>query len=119
MNVAVIGASNDPEKYSYKAVKLLQEKGHTVFPVHPTLKDIEGTPVYSSVKLVPQKMDTVTVYLNPKVSSSISDEIIAIAPRRIIFNPGAENPEFEQKAKSRGIETLEACTLVLLKTRQF
>ena len=119
MNVAVIGASDKPERYSYQAVKLLQEKGHTVFPVHQRIKDIEGLPVFPSIKDVSESLDTVTLYVAADISTQLSNDILAKKPRRIIFNPGAENPELEQKAKEQGIMALNACTLVLLRTKQF
>ena len=118
VNVAVLGASDDPEKYSHKAVMRLKEKGHVVFPVHPSLKEIEGLKVYVSVRETPA-IDTVSLYLSAKNSSKIADEIISKKPKRIIFNPGAENPELQSKAEAAGIKTLNACTLVLLSTNQF
>ncbi len=119
MNTAVIGASGNPDKYSYMALKLLEEKGHRVFPVHPSMKDIEGRKVYASITDISEPIDTVTLYVSHEVSTRLADAIFQKAPRRIIFNPGAENPELEKNAKTKGIGALEACTLVLLKTGQF
>ncbi len=119
MNVAVIGASDHPDRYSYMAVMLLKKKGHTVFPVHPKLKAIEGMKVYSSVKDVPERMDTLSLYVSEDLSNKIVDDLLKASPRRIIFNPGAENPELKARAREKGIETLEACTLTMLKTGQF
>jgi len=119
MNVAVIGASNKTDRYSYKAVKLLGEKGHSVFPVHQRIKDIEGMPVYPSLKDVPLRIDTVTMYVSADISTKLGDEIIAKKPRRIIFNPGAENPELKEKAQNHRINAIDACTLVMLTTGQF
>jgi predicted CoA-binding protein len=64
-------------------------------------------------------IDTVTLYVGPAGQSAYYDAILSLAPRRIIFNPGTENPEFEQLANEKGIQTMEACTLVLLKTGQY
>jgi len=119
MNVAVIGASDDLERYSYLAVKLLSEKGHTVFPVHPSLKDIAGLKVYASIGDVPETIDTVSLYVSPQISSRIAADILRKAPRRIIFNPDAENPALEKAATNQGIHVLRACTLTMLKTNQF
>ena len=119
MNVVIMGASNNPEKYAYLALQMLQEKGHRVFPVHPALKEIEGIPVFSSIGAVPEAPDTVTLYIGSAVSSKVASEILAASPRRIIFNPGAENPDLEKQARAKGVETLNACTLVLLRTGQF
>lgn len=119
MNVVVIGASDKPERYSYQAVKLLQERGHQVYPVHQRIKTIDGNPVVSSIKDIPEPIDTVSMYVAADISNSISEDILNSNPKRIIFNPGAENPDLASKAQAKGIKTLEACTLVLLRTGQF
>ena len=119
MNVAVIGASNKPERYSYKAVKLLQEKGHTVFPVHKRIKDIDGLTVYESLADIKDPVDTVTLYVSADISSQMADEIANAKPKRIIFNPGAENPALRETLEQHSIRCLNACTLVLLNTSQF
>jgi len=119
MNVAVLGASDKPERYSYQAVKLLAQKGHTVFPVHPRLAAIDGMPVFSRLADIPASLHTVTVYLGPKRSSALAEDILASCATRLIFNPGAENPDLAERLRSVGIEVLDACTLVLLKTGQF
>jgi len=119
MNVVVLGASNKPDRYSYKALKLLQEKGHNVYPVHVRIKEIEGMRVYPSIDAIKDAIDTITLYVNADVSSQMMEPILSCNPRRIIFNPGAENPELEKRAKEASIEALNACTLVLLKTSQF
>ena len=115
----MIGASDDPEKYSYQAVQLLKEKGHRVYPVHPTLREIEGTKVYPSIAEVPGRVDTISLYVSKEISSNLSDALIKKSPQRIIFNPGAENQDLEAKAALKGIKTLNACTLVMLRTNQF
>jgi len=92
MNVAVLGASNKPDRYSYKAVKMLIEKGHLPFPVHPSLDDIEGVRVYKSLQKITDPVDTITVYLSAANSDRIAGSILESRARRVIFNPGAENP---------------------------
>lgn len=119
LNVAVMGASNKPSRYSYKAVKLLAEKGHIPLPVHPVIKDVDGIYVYKRLSYIEQPLDTITVYLSAVNSNKITDDILNSGSRRVIFNPGAENPELASKLKEKGIESLEACTLVMLKTGQF
>lgn len=118
MRVAILGASQKPERYSNKALHKLVENGHEVFPVHPALESIDGHPVYSSLSQL-QNIDTLTVYVGPEISSQRAEEMIALKPRRIIFNPGTENPDLQQRLSAVGIPTLEACTLVLLSTHQF
>ena len=119
MNVAVIGASDKPERYSYQAVKLLLEKGHTVFPVHQRIKNIDGMKVYPSIRDIAEPVDTVSMYVAADISTSLAGDIFAKNPKRIIFNPGAENPELEIQATGKGIKSLNACTLVMLRTGQF
>lgn len=118
MNVAVVGASDDPQKYSYLATVGLRDKGHKVFPVHPKIKEIEGMKVYRSLHQIQEPIDTVTLYVSEEVSQKMREDIIGKLPRRIIFNPGAENPQLEELAEAKGITTLNACTLVMLKTGQ-
>ena len=119
MNVAVIGASDNPERYSYKAVKLLAQKNHRVYPIHPKLASIDGHTVFSSLGAVPDRIDTVTVYVSPEISSSLAGDIISARPSRVIFNPGAENPALAEQLEKQGIQTVEACSLVLLTTGRF
>ena len=119
MNVAVIGASNKPDRYSYQAVMLLKEKGHHVYPVHPRIKDIEGMTVYPSLKDIKDSIDTISMYVAADVSNGMEQELVAKSPRRIIFNPGAENPELATKLENQGIQPVNACTLVMLRTNQF
>jgi len=119
MNVAVLGASNKPERYSFKAVMLLKEKGHAVFPVHPTLRTIQDIPVYASLREIPVPLDVVSIYLSAANQAHIEEDILRSRPRRVIFNPGAENSALAERLRAAGIEPLNACTLVLLKTEQF
>lgn len=118
-NVAVIGASDNPERYSYKAFKMLQENGHKVFLVHPKLKSIDGLPVAARIEDLPERMDTITLYVSAEISSSLLNSLLRARPKRVIFNPGAENSVLEDQLKGAGIVTLNACTLVLLRTSQF
>ncbi|MBN1675163.1 MAG: CoA-binding protein [Kiritimatiellae bacterium] len=119
MNVAVLGASRKPDRYSYKAVKLLAEKGHTPFPVHPSLQEVDGIPVCPSLREIGEPIDTITVYLSAANSDKVADDILASGAKRVIFNPGAENPVLASQLAARGIEVVQACTLVMLKTNQF
>jgi predicted CoA-binding protein len=119
MNVAVLGASGKPERYSNQAVALLKARGYTVFPVNPQIEMIHGEKVYPCLTQIPVPVDTVTVYVAAATSSALRDDLIQVKPRRVIFNPGAENPALQAALAERGVETIEACTLVLLGTHQF
>jgi uncharacterized protein len=120
--VAVLGASNDSSRYSYQAVKLLLEFGHRPIPVHPREKEVQGIPVIGSLAQLAdkgEKVDTVTVYVNSALSEKMEKDLIRLAPRRVIFNPGAESALLEKSLRSNGIEVENACTLVLLRTGQY
>src|SRR5665213_1106504 len=119
MNVAVIGASDKPERFSYQALMLLKQKGHKVFPVHQRLKTIEGMVVYPSIKDIAEPIDTVSMYVAADISTGIAEDILGKKPKRIVFNPGAENPDLSQKAQAQGIITIDDCTLVMLRSGKF
>ena len=116
---AVIGASENPMRYSNMAVRLLDEYDHEVVALGRRDGHINDMDV---IKQWPEKienLDTLTLYLNPKNQEEHYDYIIGLHPKRIIFNPGTENIELAQRAHAEGIETTEACTLVKLRTNQY
>lgn len=117
--VVVLGASAKPERYSNQALHLLLEKGFAVLPVHPALDEIEGILVFKKLPDLGMPVDTITVYLSPERSAPLVEDLLAVKPRRVIFNPGTENPQLQQQLQDAGIEVKEACTLVLLNTGQF
>ena len=114
----VLGASDNPQRYSYLAVNRLRSKGHPVVAIGRARVKVGDVEVDTEKKDFPS-VDTVTLYLNPRAQQEYYDYILSLHPRRIIFNPGAENPELEALAKSHGIQPMEACTLVLLSTGQY
>jgi predicted CoA-binding protein len=115
----VLGASNKPLRYSNQAVRLLRAKGYLVTPVHPKLQVIEDLPVVAKLQEVRQPVDTLTLYLGPQRLQPLIDEVIALKPGRVIFNPGTESSELMQRIEQAGIPWLEACTLVLLRIGTF
>lgn len=120
--VVILGASDKPDRYSYKAFKLLQEHGHQTVLVHPKLKEVEGQICYADLNQVIGKNikpDTLTLYVNPEISSAMMDQIVKLKPGRVIFNPGTENADLMDALSQNQIAYEEACTLVLLKTGQF
>jgi uncharacterized protein len=118
-NVVVIGASNNPERYSNKAMKMLVEFGHTPIPVAPVVTEVEGRQAYARPEDVDTPVDTVTLYVGPARQPDLLEGIIGLKPRRVIFNPGTENPAVYSRLKNADIEPIEACTLVMLRTGQF
>ncbi len=117
--VVVLGASHKPERYSNQAIRLLREHGHVVVPVHPRLDTIEGLPVAHQLAEVDGRVDTLTLYVGPAISSTLLDAIVGLKPGRVIFNPGTENPDLAARLDEAGIPHEQACTLVLLRTGQF
>ena len=119
MKVAILGASDKHDRYSYKAMKMLLEHHHEVFLVHPKLTEIEGHAVHPHINELEEQCHTLTVYVNPKISDSIGDEIIAGGFKRVVFNPGSENTSLETKLIAAGVEVRNECTLVMLSIGNF
>ncbi len=114
----VLGASPNAERYSYKAVMSLINHGHGVYAVGNKQGSI-GNVLIDSQLPTDLDVDTITLYLNPTRQNEWKSAIIAAKPRRVIFNPGTENPEFENTLREHGILTEVACTLVLLSIDQY
>lgn len=114
----VLGATTKPDRYAYKAIEMLVDKGHSVLAIGQNQGEVAGIKIHT--KTIPLKnIDTVTLYLNPVRQREYYNYIIETKPKRVIFNPGTENPEFYQLLQSNGIKVEVACTLVLLTTNQF
>jgi predicted CoA-binding protein len=114
----VLGASANPERYSNLAVRRLRNAGHPVAAIGRTPATVGDVEIATDQRAVTD-VDTVTLYLNPNNQKEYYDYILSLHPRRIIFNPGAENAELAALASAHGIEPVEACTLVLLSTGQY
>ena len=117
--VVVLGASNKPERYSYKAVESLKSRGHEVMPVNPALKEVLGIKAVNRLGDIKGRVDTVTLYVGPERLRPMIGAVIKLKPGRIIANPGTETPEMKEAAGKAGVEYIEACTLVMLSTGQF
>jgi predicted CoA-binding protein len=117
--VAVLGASPKPDRYAYRAMKLLRDHGHRPIPVNPAFDEILEEKCYARLADAPGPIDTVTMYLGKQRSDPLIAEILAAKPRRIIMNPGAENADLARQAEAAGIETVEGCTLVMLQSGEF
>jgi predicted CoA-binding protein len=114
----VLGASENPSRYSYLAVNKLRAYRHPVVAIG-NKKGAIGDVVITTERPNEKDIDTVTLYLNPQLQQQYYDYILSLKPKRIIFNPGTENDELEELATSNGIQAMEACTLVLLGTGQY
>jgi predicted CoA-binding protein len=114
----VLGASTNPERYSYMATVMLLEKGHAVYPYGIKKGMIQSLPIVQDWPKT-GSIATLTLYLGPTAQVEYYDQIIALKPDRIIFNPGTENPRLVELAHAANISTIEACTLVMLTTGQY
>ena len=117
--VVVLGASNKTHRYSYKAIKLLKQCGHNIIPVHPKLSDIDGLSVIANLSKIHDKVDTLTLYVGEERSKLLIDEIIALNPKRVIFNPGTESKKLVKKLSQAEIPFIHDCTLIMLETNHF
>lgn len=114
----VLGASTKPARYAFMAIEKLVEKGHSVLAIGQNAGEVAGIKIQT--KAIPlKKIDTVTLYLNPMRQRDYYNYIVEAQPKRVIFNPGTENPEFYQLLKLNDIKVEVACTLVLLSTNQY
>lgn len=114
----VLGASENPARYSNKAITRLREHNQPVVAIGRKKGKVEDVEITTDQQPLTD-INTVTLYLNPDNQKPYYDYIISLKPKRIIFNPGTENEELERLAIKEGINVLEACTLVMLGTGQF
>ena len=114
----ILGATTNPDRYAYLAAQRLTQHGHPLVNVGIKSGEVAGVPIEPAEK-IHSDIDTVTLYIGAQNQPAYYNYILNTNPKRIIFNPGTENLELETKAREKGIETLEACTLVLLSTGQY
>jgi predicted CoA-binding protein len=116
----IIGASPNPSRYAFLAADMLTSYGHEIVPVGIRKGEVSGKPILDlRQKPAIKDVDTVTLYIGPRHQAEWYDYILSLHPKRVIFNPGTENDELIRKLEESGAETLEACTLVMLRSRQF
>ena len=113
MKTLVIGASENPQRYSNLCIKRLKEHGHEVVAVGAKDGEAHGVHIQKAKEEF-KNIDTITLYLNPNRQKEVYDYILSLSPRRIIFNPGTENAELEKLCTQKNIEVVVACTLVML-----
>lgn len=109
----VLGASENSSRYSYLAANRLVANGHPIIPIGARSGKVAGNEILTGMPPA-EGVDTITLYLNPKNQEAYYDYILGLQPRRVIFNPGTENEVLAQKLQENGIETIDACTLVML-----
>jgi predicted CoA-binding protein len=117
---AIIGATPNQSRYAYLAANMLREYDHEIVPLGIKRGEVAGREILDiRKKPAINGVDTVTLYIGPRHQPEWYNYILSLKPKRIIFNPGTENDEFEQLAEKNGIEALQACTLVLLRSHQY
>jgi len=114
----IIGASSNPERYALQAAGSLVEPGKENELLGLGLDTVFNRTIHTE-KIQFSDIDTVTLYVGPKNQPMYYDYVIAIKPKRVLFNPGTENPEFQDLLKKNDIAFEECCTLVLLSTNQY
>jgi uncharacterized protein len=116
----IIGATPNRGRYAFLAAQMLKEYKHDIVPVSIKTGDVLGHDIVDLRKKTPiDDVDTVTMYIGPQNQPEWYDYILSLRPKRIIFNPGTENDEFEKMAEAKGIEVVEGCTLVMLRSYQY
>jgi uncharacterized protein len=116
----IIGATPDRSRYAYLAAQMLLEYEHEIVPVSIKSGEVFGKQILDLRKKPPiENVDTVTLYIGTRHQPEWHDYILGLKPKRIIFNPGTENSQLEKLAEDNGIEAVEGCTLVMLRSRQF
>lgn len=114
----ILGATNNPARYAYLAAHRLTAAGHEIVNIGIKNGEVSGVTIQSAGEALPG-IHTVTLYIGPQRQPAYYDYIVNTRPKRIIFNPGTENPELEALAQQQGIEVVRACTLVMLSTGQY
>src|SRR5690554_6211435 len=114
----VIGASSKPERYSNAAVKLLREEGHPVIALGKRAGFIDDTPIQTAWP-EGEQIHTVTLYVGSRHQPEYYNPLLQLKPKRVIFNPGTFNDELKRLLKSEGVETVEACTLIMLRSDSY
>jgi len=116
----IIGATTNPSRYAYLAAGMLTEYKHEIIPIGIKKGEVFGTAILDiNQKPAVSNVDTITLYIGPQHQPEHYDYILSLQPRRVIFNPGTENSEFEKMVEESGAEACEACTLVLLRSGQY
>lgn len=111
MKVLVFGYSDNPERFSYMAKEMLEDYKHTVVTVNPRVEE--------ELQKSHTDYHTLTLYVNPQISDKYQDLLLKTKPKRVIFNPGTENPSLAKKFETLGAEIVIGCTLVMLRNGQF
>ncbi|MFN2261419.1 MAG: CoA-binding protein [Psychroflexus sp.] len=114
----IIGVSENEQRYANRVMKILVEKGHEVIAIGKNPGKVSGVKIIAE-KIEIEDLHTVTLYINAEIQKEYYDYIIAQEPKRVIFNPGSSNEEFEKSLKNEGIQVLNSCSLIMLTADQY
>ena len=109
----VVGVSPGADRYANMAVRRLRQSGHEVVALGLRAGTSDGVEILTGTPALPA-IDTITLYINPTRQGPLIDYLLGLKPRRIIFNPGTENPDFAMRAEAAGATAVHGCTLVML-----
>ncbi len=111
--VAILGASDDRSKYGNKAVRAYRDQGWEVFPIHPTLTEVEGIPAYPDLGAVPvERLDRVSFYVPPRIGLKLIDAVARKPAGEVWLNPGSASPELAARAEALGMNVIQACSIL-------
>jgi uncharacterized protein len=110
--VAVVGASAHRHKFGNKAVRAFRRRGYVVYPINPHTAEIEGLPAFRSVLDVPGPIDMATIYVPPRVGMEVIGDVARKGIAEVWLNPGSESDELVARARSLGLEPIEACSIM-------
>ncbi|MCC5944899.1 MAG: CoA-binding protein [Bernardetiaceae bacterium] len=115
----ILGATDNPARYAFRAANMLQNEGHDIVPVGIKNGQVLGKEIIKDKTQIFDDIDTITLYVGTRNQAEWYDYILKTAPKRLIFNPGTENSELQKLAQNKGIQTENSCTLVLLSIGQY
>jgi len=111
-SIAIVGASTDRSKYGNKAVRAFKQGGWTVYPVNPSADEVEGLRCYASIADVPGPVQRISMYVPPKVGQRMLADIVRKSPQEFFLNPGSEDEQLVEQAKTLGLDPIQACSIV-------
>lgn len=118
MNIAILGASPKQIRYSNRAQKILQDLGHSVFPINPKYESVLGSIAYEKLSDIKKSVDILSLYVNSEQSSLLVSDIVKNPPNLVIFNPGSENKYLQEQLTNAKIPYMHACTILLAESNQ-
>ncbi|RJQ17612.1 CoA-binding protein [Candidatus Woesearchaeota archaeon] len=113
-SIAIIGASNNKDKYGNKAVRAYKQAGFKVFPVNLKEKTIEGLPCFTSILDIKEPVETASLYVSPEIGLNLVEAFAKKGIKQVYLNPGSESPAIIKKLKDKKIKVLQACSILAI-----